>query len=62
MSSKKTLEEEIGCWDCAVEGAKSGKLVCPDCGTDRARFCNKYRHERIQRTARTSYPSAQTRC
>jgi hypothetical protein len=40
--------EEIGCWNCALDGVKSRKFVCPDCGTERARSCGLYIHEKIQ--------------
>jgi hypothetical protein len=40
--------EEVGCWNCALDGVKSGKSVCPDCGTERARNCDLYIHEKIQ--------------
>ena len=39
--------EEIGCQNCALEGAKSGEPVCPNCGTEIAHYCKKYRHEKI---------------
>lgn len=40
--------EEIGCWNCALDGVKSRNFVCPDCGTERARSCGLYIHEKIQ--------------
>jgi len=40
-------EVKVGCWNCAVEGVKSGKLVCPDCGTEVAQYCGAYSHEKI---------------
>ena len=39
--------EEIGCWDCVLDGVKSGKSVCPDCGTDTAYYCKKYSHQNV---------------
>lgn len=39
--------KEIGCWNCALDGVKSGKFVCPDCDTEIAHNCKKYRHEKI---------------
>jgi hypothetical protein len=39
--------EEIGCWNCALDGIKSGKSVCPDCGTERAYYCKKYSHQKV---------------
>ena len=38
---------EIGCWNCAINGMKNGKPVCPDCGTEIAQFCKEYSHEKI---------------
>ena len=40
-------EKEIGCWDCALDGVKSGKFVCPDCGTEIAHNCKEYSHKKI---------------
>lgn len=40
-------EKEIGCWNCALEGVKSGKHCCPDCGTEVAYYCKEYSHEKI---------------
>lgn len=40
-------EKEIGCWNCALEGVKSGKHCCPDCGTEVAHYCKEYSHEKI---------------
>lgn len=40
-------KEEIGCWNCALDGAKSGEPVCSDYGTEIAHNCKKYRHEKI---------------
>jgi hypothetical protein len=40
--------EEIGCWNCALDGVKSGKSVCLDCSTERARYCGLYIHGKIQ--------------
>lgn len=45
MTDKRT--EEVGCWNCALEAAKSGKPVCLDCGTEVARYCKEYSHEKI---------------
>ena len=39
--------KEIGCWNCALDGVKSGKPVCPDCGTEIAHHCKEYSHEEI---------------
>lgn len=39
--------KEIGCWNCALDGVKSGEPVCPDCGTEIAHNCKKYRHEKV---------------
>ena len=40
-------KEEIGCWNCILDGVKSGEPVCPDCGTEIAHNCKKYRHEKV---------------
>ena len=40
-------EVKVGCWNCAVEGVKSGKTVCPDCGTEVAQYCGAYSHEKV---------------
>ena len=40
-------EKEIGCWNCALEGVKSGNHCCPDCGTEVAYYCKEYSHEKI---------------
>ena len=37
MTDERT--EEVGCWNCALDGVKTGKPVCPDCGTEVARYC-----------------------
>lgn len=39
--------EEVGCWNCALDGVKSWKPVCPDCGTEIAHHCKEYSHEKI---------------
>ena len=43
----KAQFEEIGCWNCVLDGVKSGKPVCPDCGTEIAHHCKEYSHEKI---------------
>lgn len=40
-------EKEIGCWNCALEGVKSGKPCCPDCGTEVAHYCGAYSHDKV---------------
>ena len=40
--------KEVGCWNCALDGVKSGEPVCPDCDTEKARHCGLYIHEKIQ--------------
>ena len=39
--------EEVGCWNCALDGAKSGKTICQDCGREVAHYCGAYSHEKI---------------
>ena len=39
--------EEVGCWNCALDGVKSGKTVCQDCGREVAHYCKEYSHEKI---------------
>ena len=39
-------EEEISCRSCVVDGIKTGKPVCPDCGTEIAYYCGMYNHEK----------------
>lgn len=41
------VQEEIGCWSCAVDGIKTGKPVCPECGTEKSHFCGSYNHEKV---------------
>lgn len=48
MNTTDKREEEIGCWNCALEGIKTGKPVCPDCGTEIAHHCNKYNHKKVE--------------
>ena len=44
----RMIEEiEIGCWNCALEGVKSGKPCCPECGTEIAHYCGAYSHEKV---------------
>jgi hypothetical protein len=47
MYTTDKREEEIGCWSCAVDGMKTGKLVCPDCGTEISHYCGMYSHEKV---------------
>ena len=39
--------KEIGRWNCALDGIKSGKPVCPECGTEIAHYCGAYSHEKV---------------
>lgn len=39
--------EEVGCWNCALDGVKSGKTVCQDCGREVAHYCKRYSHDKI---------------
>lgn len=41
------VQEEVGCWGCAVDGMKTGKPVCPECGTEISHLCGSYSHEKV---------------
>lgn len=47
MNTTDERAEEVGCWNCALDGTKSGKPVCPDCGAEIAYYCGAYSHEKI---------------